>query len=111
VTFRRHPSAALAAVIVLALASTGRAQQEPAGRGRGRATPPQPQQKQGVEYLLGSWTFTWTGRESPLTAGPRTGTITFTRKGTANGLEIRTEGTRRQRREVQGKRERGVGRR
>jgi hypothetical protein len=81
-----------ATVVVLVLATSARAQQEPAGRGRGRGTPPQPQQKQGVEYLAGSWTFTWTGRESPLTAGPRAGTTTFTRQGTGNVLEVRTEG-------------------
>jgi hypothetical protein len=60
-------------------------------QGRGRGTPPQPQQKQGVDYFVGTWTFTWTGRESPITAGPREGTITFTRKG-PNALEFRTEG-------------------
>jgi hypothetical protein len=61
-------------------------------RGRGRATPPQPQQKQGVEYFVGSWTFSWTGRESPITQGPRQGTVTFTRKGTTPALAFQTEG-------------------
>jgi hypothetical protein len=60
------------------------------GPGRGRPTPPQPQQKQGPEYLAGTWQFTWTGRESPVTTGPRTGTTTFTPNGTS--LDIRTEG-------------------
>lgn len=62
------------------------------GPGRGRPTPPQPQQKQGVEYFAGVWDFTWTGRESPITAGPRAGTITFTRRGTSNTLDVRSEG-------------------
>ena len=62
------------------------------GPGRGRPTPPQPQQKQGVEYFTGTWDFTWTGRESPITVGPRAGTMTFTRRGTSNTLDIRTEG-------------------
>jgi hypothetical protein len=62
------------------------------GPGRGRPTPPQPQQKQGVEYLTGTWDFTWTGRESPITAGPRAGTVTFTRRGTSNTLDVRSEG-------------------
>lgn len=62
------------------------------GPGRGRATPPQPQQKQGVEYLAGTWDFTWTGRESPVTTGPRVGTTTFTRRGASNTLDIRVEG-------------------
>ena len=75
-------------VVSLALAAAG--QQEPAGRGR--RTPPQPQQKQGVEYLAGSWSFTWTGRESPITAGPRSGTSVFTRQGTGPTLGMRTEG-------------------
>jgi hypothetical protein len=79
---------AAVAVLILALQAQAPAQQ-PAGRGR--ATPPQPQQKQGVEYFIGTWTFAWTGRESPLTAGPRAGAITFTRKGTGT-LDIAVEG-------------------
>ena len=79
--------------IVLSLALAGAGQQEPGGRGRGRGTPPQPQQKQGVEYLAGSWSFTWTGRESPVTAGPRKGTTVFTPGGGGTSLDIRTEGT------------------
>jgi hypothetical protein len=78
-------------VLFLTLALGATAQQEPAGRGRGRGSPPQPQQKQGVEYFAGAWTFTWTGRESPVTAGPREGTAVFTRRG-ANGLDVRVEG-------------------
>jgi len=62
------------------------------GPGRGRPTPPQPQQKQGVEYFVGTWDFTWTGRESPITAGPRTGSVSFARRGTSNTLDVRTEG-------------------
>jgi hypothetical protein len=68
-------------------------QQEPAGRGRGRGSPPQPQQKQGVEYLTGRWSFSWTGRESPVTAGPRKGTTVFAIGTTGSTLEIKTEGT------------------
>jgi hypothetical protein len=66
--------------------------QPPAGRGR-RVSPPQPQQQPGVEYFVGAWTFTWTGRESPVSTGPRTGTLTFVRKGTSDILDMRTEGT------------------
>jgi hypothetical protein len=44
----------------------------------GRPSPPQPQQKQGLEYFAGRWTFSFSGRESPLTAGPRAGTVTYT---------------------------------
>jgi hypothetical protein len=58
----------------------------------GRPSPPQPLQKQGVEYFLGSWTFSWNGRESPVSPGPRTGTITFTRRGDSPVLELKTSG-------------------
>jgi hypothetical protein len=62
------------------------------GPGRGRPVPPQPQQKQGVEYFVGTWTFNGVGRESALSLGPKTGTTTFTRQGTSNVLDFRTEG-------------------
>lgn len=81
----------LTIVLSLVLAGSAASQQEPSGRGRGRATPPQPQQKQGVEYFAGRWSFTWTGRESPITAGPRKGTTVFSSAGSS--LDIRTEGT------------------
>ena len=57
-----------------------------------RGTPPQPQQQQGLEYFAGSWRFEYIGRESAVSAGPRTGTVTFTRKGASNVLDMRTEG-------------------
>ena len=57
-----------------------------------RGTPPQPQQQQGLDYFIGSWRFEYIGRESPVSAGPRTGTVTFTRKGASNVLDMRTEG-------------------
>ena len=59
----------------------------------GRPSPPQPLQRQGVEYFVGTWAFKWTGRESALTAGPRTATVTFTRMGETPSLQMRTEGT------------------
>ena len=59
----------------------------PVGR---RASPPQPQQRQGPEYLAGTWSLEWTGRESPITPGPRTGTVTFARNG--NVLTMTGEG-------------------
>jgi len=49
------------------------------GAGR-RESPPQPQQKQSPDYFVGTWTFEWLGRESSLTAGPRSGMVTFSRK-------------------------------
>jgi hypothetical protein len=58
----------------------------------GRPSPPQPTQRQGLDYFVGAWAFRWTGRESPLTAGPRTGTVSYTRLGETNFLEAKTEG-------------------
>ena len=57
-----------------------------------RESPAQPQQRQGVEYFAGSWTFTWTGRESDITSGPRSGVATFTRQGTGYALALVVEG-------------------
>lgn len=111
--FKRHRAifAATLAVVTLVVcppsaAAAGPAQpaaapqqrQDPqtltAGQGRGRrASPPQPQQPQSPEYFVGSWTFTWTGRESPVSTGPRTGTVIFSRKGTSDVLDLRVEGT------------------
>jgi hypothetical protein len=60
----------------------------------GRPSPPQPQQKQGLEYFAGTWNFTYSGRESLLTSGQRSGvvtyalsgsTLTMTLKGTVDG--------------------------
>jgi hypothetical protein len=88
--------------------ATGSGQQTPANAGPaqptnaspaqpggllGRPSPPQPLQKQGVDYFVGSWNFRWTGRESPLTPGPRTGTVTYTRLGDSPFLEVKIEGT------------------
>ena len=95
--------AALALQALLFQTQTQPPQTPPDGRGgaRGgplgplvgrRGTPPQPQQKQGVEYFAGSWHFEYVGRESPVSAGPRTGTVTFTRKGATNVLAMQTTG-------------------
>jgi hypothetical protein len=59
---------------------------------RPRESPPRPQQRQGIEYFAGTWRFSWVGRESPITAGPRTGTVSFARLGDSNFLDVRTEG-------------------
>jgi hypothetical protein len=72
----------------------GRAQQpagQPPSRGR-RGPPQQPQQRQGADYFVGSWHFEWTGRESAISVGPRTGTVTFTRKDDSSVLDMLTEG-------------------
>jgi hypothetical protein len=88
----KFSTAALVAA-VLAVPPMIHAQDPPPPQGPGRrSSPPQPQQQQGLEYFAGTWTFTWTGRESALTAGPRTGTSTFTPIGTSNFLAIKTSG-------------------
>ena len=87
--------------LILAVAATAAAQDPPArgrqGQGQGgflgRPSPPQPQQRQGPDYFAGSWKFSWVGRESAITPGPRTGTVTFTRMSDANSLEMRVEGS------------------
>jgi len=58
-----------------------------------RESPPQPQQKQGADYFVGSWNYSWTGRESAITAGPRTGTVTFAKGSNPAVLTMTGEGT------------------
>ena len=57
-----------------------------------RKSPPQPQLKQSLDYFVGRWNVTWSGRESAFSPGPRTGTVTFTRLGNGNFLDVRSEG-------------------
>lgn len=79
-------------ITVTLLAAPSAAQEPPQAPGRKpRVSPPQPQQAQGVDYFTGAWTFTWVGRESPISAGPREGTLTCTRKGDT-ALDLRVEG-------------------
>src|SRR3954471_21302203 len=69
-------------------------QSNPEGRGLlGRPSPPQPQQKQGLDYLEGTWRFTWTGRESPVTVGPRSGTTTVKKDPSGTTATVTVEGT------------------
>jgi hypothetical protein len=83
---------ALFFVAVALLAMPAAAQEPPQAPGRKpRVSPPQPQQAQGPEYFLGAWSFTWVGRESPISAGPRDGTLTYTRKS-ESALEFRADG-------------------
>lgn len=58
----------------------------------GRKGPPQPQLKQTLDYFVGTWSATWSGRESALSPGPRSGTVTYTKLPNGNFLEIRGEG-------------------
>lgn len=60
---------------------------------RARADVPQPQVEQRLDYFVGRWTFDYTGGEyPPLSAGTRTGAVTFTRQGTSDFVEGRIEG-------------------
>ena len=91
VTTLRLLAVPLVAATLLAMPA---AAQEPPPQAPGRkprVSPPQPQQAQGPDYFTGVWAFTWVGRESPISAGPREGTLTYVRKG-ASGLELRAEG-------------------
>jgi hypothetical protein len=58
----------------------------------GHPSPPQPRQQQGLEYFDGTWNFSWIGRESPIAAGPRSGTATFTRIGLSNFMRLEVQG-------------------
>jgi hypothetical protein len=83
---------ALPLVFVTVLAAPAAAQETPApAPQRKRVSPPQPQQPQTADYFAGAWTFTWVGRESPISAGPREGTLTYTRTG-ASALTLKAEG-------------------
>jgi hypothetical protein len=66
----------------------------PAGRGLlGRPSPPQPQQQRSLDYFIGRWHFEWTGRETPLTPGPRRGQATISRGAAPSSASIAIEGT------------------
>jgi hypothetical protein len=70
----------------------------PAGPPAGRQPPrrpevPQPQQKQSLNYFVGTWSFKWIGRESPLGPAPREGTVTYTLRPDGKALDGRVSGT------------------
>src|SRR5262245_65780236 len=85
----------LALIVATALSAAAQDRPQRGGQGGflGRPSPPQPQQHQGLDYFAGSWKFSWIGRESALTPGPRTGTLTFTRTNNPNSLDIQVEGS------------------
>jgi hypothetical protein len=86
---------AILVLSVLAAAQTPERQtpDRPATAAPGRAkSPPQPEQTQGIDFFLGAWNFEWAGRETPLNAGPRSGSATFGRIGTTEFMDIRIEG-------------------
>ena len=84
---RAWQGAAWSACVLLVLGSALGAQNLP-----GRRSPDQPQQPQGPAYLSGTWNFTWIGRESPLTPGPRSGSVTFTTAPDGRTITSRTAG-------------------
>jgi hypothetical protein len=59
----------------------------------GRQSPPQPQQKPGLDYFAGTWRFTWTGRETPLTPGPRSGQALFARGSAPANMTVTVTGS------------------
>jgi len=80
--------------VLLGFAASAFAQQDtpaPVVRGR-RASPPQPQQQQGPDYFAGTWSFSYIGREHPLTHGPRTGIAVFTKQANGTGVTMSNEG-------------------
>jgi hypothetical protein len=93
---RLGPFAIVALLAMPAMATqqapTNASPARPGGTLLGRPSPPQPMQRQALEYFTGVWTFSWTGRESPFSPGPRKGTVTYVAMGTAPFLEFRTEG-------------------
>jgi hypothetical protein len=60
---------------------------------RPRQEVPQPTVKQDLAYFVGRWTFEYLGAEfPPLSAGTRTGAVTFSREGTSSFATGRVEG-------------------
>jgi hypothetical protein len=91
-TMNRHVAAAGLACALCGAAAAELAHAQNQGL-LGRPSPPQPQQKQGPEYFVGTWAVTWTGRESAISAGPRSGKATFTRAGDSQQIAVQVEGT------------------
>ena len=96
------------AAMAMAVSASALAQQagqpaEPAGTPRppavistnkpGHPSPPQPQQPQSLDYFVGTWTFSWTGRDSAFGPGARTGTAVLSRIGDSKFLEMQVKGT------------------
>src|SRR5206468_12791605 len=53
----------------------------------------QPRVEQRIDYFVGRWTFDYLGAEyPPLSAGGRTGTVTFTRTGASNFVAGQLDG-------------------
>lgn len=78
-----HPILTLAAALLATMVGMAGAQSPR------RPSPPQPQQRHDIAYFIGSWSFTWDGRESANSRGPRSGTVTFTRLGDTDFLEMK----------------------
>ena len=91
------------AVSASALAQQAGQPDQPAGTPRppavistnkpGHPSPPQPQQPQSLDYFVGTWSFSWTGRDSAFGPGARTGTAVLSRIGDSKFLEMQVKGT------------------
>jgi hypothetical protein len=87
----RRPVLVCLSCLLVVLSSSGTGEGRPF-QGRGNS-PPQPRQDQGLAYFLGTWTFSWHSRESPISSGPRTGAISFTQGAADQALAIEVNGT------------------
>ncbi len=95
--------AMVTAVSASALAQQAGQPDQPAGTPRppavistnkpGHPSPPQPQQPQSLDYFVGTWSFSWTGRDSAFGPGARTGTAVLSRIGDSKFLEMQVKGT------------------
>jgi hypothetical protein len=86
----RRPFALGAALVLIALSQPASAQTEPRQR---RQSPPQHQVERTVAYFVGRWRVEYVGGEfPPLSAGGRSGTVTFSRLGASNFVAGQFEG-------------------
>ena len=91
--FARLTVLGLAGAAMLGLHAAAQTPQDQPNPGRGRReSPPQPRQKQGLDYFAGTWDFTWSGRETPIGPGPRSGKVVFANAATANTMTAAVDG-------------------
>jgi hypothetical protein len=84
---------ALGLMLLVAMLARPAAQTEPPRQRQRRESPPQHQVERTIGYFAGTWRFDYTGGEfPPLSAGSRSGTITFLRVGTSNFVAGQLDG-------------------
>jgi hypothetical protein len=83
----------LGLMFLVAMLARPAGQAEPPRQRQRRESPPQHQVERTIGYFAGTWRFEYTGGEfPPLSAGSRSGTITFLRIGTSNFVAGRLDG-------------------